>query len=146
MDNFQILLVNIFILTLWCAIIPCLSAAIYLFLPKSDQRQNIVGAKKHFTISILLFISILLLLVVGGTTISMQSINPLCARAGDPNQMLCIGRGFLPNSEAIAITNNKTLSDLVHTLGIPVITSFGLAFIVVCIQDWGKAKIEKHTK
>ncbi len=56
--------------------------------------------------------------------------------------MVCSGRGFVPKDEAIAITSNKTLSDLVRAVGIPVIASVSLAFIVVGIQYWVKAKAE----
>jgi hypothetical protein len=140
MDNFQVTLVNIFILALWCVIVPCLSAAIYLFFSKSEQKQNVKGSKKYLTISILLLISISLLLVVSNATIVLQTINPLCVGVGDPKQMMCFSRGFVPMSEAIAINNDKTLSDLVRTISIPIIASLGLAFISLRVQNWNKAK------
>lgn len=140
MDNFQVTLGNIFILALWCVIVPCLSAAIYLFFSKPEQKENVKGPKKYLTISILLLISIALLLIISKTTIVLQTINPLCVGVGDPKQMMCFSRGLVPMSEAIAINNDKTLSDLVRAISIPIIASLGFAFISLRVQNWNKAK------
>ncbi len=137
MDNFQLLIINIFLLALWCVIVPCLSTAIFLFITKSSQKR----ARTYFAA-----ISVSLLLVVVGATVTAQAINPLCAGAGVPDEMVCTGYGFVPNSEAIAITNAKTLSDLTRTLGIPVVVSLGLVIIVICIHSLRRAKTERQAE
>ena len=136
MDNFQLLLVNAFIATLWCIIGPCLSASIYLFLAKSDPKQ-MVYAKVSFTLCI-----VLLLFVVRATFLA-QTINPICAGIGDPNRVMCAGYGFVPNSEVNAITSSILLSDLVRTTVIPVIASFIFGIFVAGIHWWRRAKAEK---
>ncbi len=90
----------------------------------------------------LFIVSIVFLLVVILETIAVQSINPLCAGIGDPNLMACRG-GFVSTSEAFAIMKNKLLSDLVLTVGIPVIISLGLAFIAVYFRNRGNARVDK---
>ncbi len=135
MDNFQLLSVSLFIVVLWCVIVPCLSTAIYLFLTKSSRKR----ARTYFAA-----ISIALALVIIGQTEISQSINPLCAGMGIPDKMACTGYGFVSNSDAIAITNAKTLSDLIRTLGIPAVVSFGFALIAICIHSLSKAKTDRQ--
>src|SRR5688572_1034454 len=142
MDNLQVSLVNLFIIALWCFIIPCLSGAIYLLLSKSEHKQPETRTRKLVTVSVLALIAISLLIVVGKATIEVQAINPLCAGVGDPNQMMCFGRGLTPMNEAIAIINSKTSSDLVRTVGIPVIVSVSLAAIVTFAQRVRKARVQ----
>jgi hypothetical protein len=136
MDNFQISLVNILIIALWCVIIPCLSASFYLFFSKSNKGKNTRVAR------IFLSISAILLLIVGVTTFRVQAINPLCNGVGVPEQQFCVGQGFVSSSEAAVITDNKMLSDLARTVGIPVVVSLCVGLISFSTQYWRKARLE----
>ena len=98
------------------------------------------------TVSVLALIAISLLTVVAKATIEVQAINSLCAGVGDPNQMICFGRSLTPMNEAIAIINSKTSSDLVRTVGIPVIVSLSLAVIVTFAQRVRKARVQTFTE
>jgi hypothetical protein len=146
MDNFQVNLTNIFILALWCVIIPCLSGLIYLLLSTSNKEPSIPRVNKVVAVPVLALITISLLMVVGKLTIEVQAINPLCVGVGDPNQMMCFGRGFVPMNDAIAINNSKLSSDLVRTMGIPIIVSVSLAIILTFAQRMRKARLQTFTQ
>src|SRR5574339_577410 len=95
MDNFQVNLINISILALWCVIIPCLSGLIYLLLSKSDKQQSVLRNKKIVPVFVLALIATSLLMVVGKITVEAQAINPLCVGVCDPSTMMCFGRGLV---------------------------------------------------
>lgn len=138
MDNFQISIINVFILFLWCTIIPCFSTSIYLFASVFDQRNNLRKAAVYF------IVSILLLTVVSYITIYSQSINPLCSGVGDPEQMMCIGFGLVPAKEAINIINNKIFYDLIRTTGIPTGVSIAAGVVFICARGWRKTQQKKR--
>ena len=146
MDNLQINLSNYFILALWCLIIPCLSGLIYLFLSKSEEKKTVSGNKKVVKVSILAFVVFSLLVVVGKVTIDAQAINPLCVGVGDPSQMMCFGRSFVPMNEAIVINSSKLSSDLIRTLGIPIVLSVSLAVLIIAIQRVRKKGLQNFTQ
>ncbi len=136
MDNFQVSLANVLIIALWCVIIPCLSVSIYLFFSKPNKGKNKQVAQKF------LVISAILLLIVGVITFKAQAINPLCSGVGVPDQQFCVGQGFVSSNEAVVITGNKMLSDLVRTVGIPVMVSVSVGLISLSTQCWRKVRLE----
>ena len=136
MDNFQVSLANVLIIALWCVIIPCLSASVYLFFSKSNKGKNTQVAQKF------LVISAILLLIVGVTTFKAQAINPLCSGVGVPEQQFCVGQGLVSSSEAAAITSNEMLSDLARTIGIPVVVSLSVGLISLATQYRRRVRLE----
>ncbi len=136
MDNFQITLANVLIITLWCVIIPCLSASIYLFFSEPHRGKNMQVASKF------LIISAILLLIVGVTTFKAQAINPLCSGAGVPGQQFCVGQGLVSSSEAAVITSNKMLSDLARAVGIPIVASLSVSLISLSTYYLHKARLK----
>jgi hypothetical protein len=136
MDNAQVSLANILIMALWCIIVPCLSAAVYLFFSKSNKDKSMQVVRRFF------IISAILLLVVGVTTFKAQAINPLCSGVGIPDQQFCVGQGLVSSSKAAAITSNKMLSDLARTVGIPVVVSLCVGLIGLSTQYGRKAGLE----
>jgi hypothetical protein len=146
MDNFQVNLINISVFALWCVIIPCLSGLIYLLLSKSDKQQSVLRNKKVATVFVLALIAASLLMVVGKITVEAQAINPLCVGVGDPSQMMCFCRGIVPKDEAIAINDSKTTSDLIRTVGIPIIVSVSLAVTITFAQRMRKGRLPTLTQ
>jgi hypothetical protein len=146
MDNFQVNLTNILILVLWCVVIPCLSVLIYLLLSKSNKKQVLPRVNKAVAVPVLAFFVVSLLVIIGKLTVDAQTINPLCVGVGDPNQMMCFGRGFVPINEAISINSSKALADLLRTVGFPVIVSVCLVGVISIIQRMRNTHMENSVQ
>jgi hypothetical protein len=80
---------------------------------------------------VLLVIAVVFLYLLISLVVSAQDIKPPCAGIGDPQFMLCTGRGMVSHEEARAIRAAELVSDLLWWVALPSILGVSLLTLIL---------------